>query len=89
MIFSRSSQPQLLTANSNSPLQLNLLGKEISEELEVPAWAKRVAPPLFPQVEGKQDYEIHNFSFDLVKESAFSENEEMTTKVEICPMNAG
>ena len=45
-----------------------------------------MAPDLFSQVEGKQDYQIQKFSFDYVRKNL---EEKLQIKVEICAYERG
>lgn len=55
------------TTGSDSPLRLTDLGREVSQELETTAWARRQAATLQEELSGKPDYEVHEFSFDYVR----------------------
>ncbi len=87
-ILDRISKLSHETLETKSPPRLNALGLEVSKELGAPAWAKKIAPELVPQVRGKQDYEIQKLSFDRTRTSTLVD-EEMEIKVEICAYERG
>ena len=77
------------TVTEKSPVQLNELGEVISKELDASGWAKRTAPGLVAQIEGKQPYEVQKFSFDCVKGDKAVLTESMEIKVEISAYDHG
>ena len=85
-ILNRLSKISTETLETKSPPRLNELGKEVSKELKASEWAKKTAPDVFPQIEGKQDYEIQKFSFDYVREKL---KEELQIRIEICAYERG
>lgn len=88
-IVDKLSKIPTKTLEIQSPPRLNDLGKDVAKELDAYSWVEGVAPTVFPQVEGKMDYEIQKFSFDRVRTSTLVVDEEMEIKVEICAYERG
>ncbi len=52
--------------DSGSPTQLTKLGREVSGEIQAGEWSKKQAVLLAKELQGKQPYEIQDYSFDYV-----------------------
>lgn len=72
-----------------SPIRLNDLGKEISQELGAAEWAKNEADNLIPRVRGKEPYEIQEYCFEYVTMKGFAASEEGMKQVQNSAYNHG
>ena len=52
----------------NSPLGLSELGQRISDDLDIPAMAKELAPSVKSLVEGMLPYDIQEFCFNFIRD---------------------
>jgi len=66
-IFNISTQMTSKVAGNQSPIQLTNLGKEISAQIDAPAWAEKLAEKAKENVKGKEPYDIQEFSFKYVQ----------------------
>lgn len=65
------------TVDAGSPTRLTDLGRKVSGEIGAGEWAKKQAVLLAKQLQGKQPYEIQDFSFDYVFNRHEPEEEEL------------
>ena len=56
------------TVGGKSPLSLTEIGKKVSNELNMPDMAARLAPYLKSRVEGMLPYDIQEFCFDYIRD---------------------
>ena len=71
---------------SGSPLQLTDFGEQISSKLEARNWAEILAPTLREEVEGKQPFEIDEFSNSYVEKKL---DKDMRARVAGCAYEFG
>ena len=71
-----------------SPITLTDLGKSISEEIGGSIWAKDQVEKFFPDVQGKNQYEIQELSFDYVKKK-FEPPDAFYQKMQECAYEKG
>lgn len=65
-IFLRLPPPN--PTSSTSPIELNSIGEEISQEFSAKAWAKDIAYQHKNEIEGKREFEIYDFCVTYVNE---------------------
>lgn len=69
-------KPPSILLESESPLRLNEKGRELSNELDAAEWAKRTAGQVKDDVEGKEAYDIQEFSFKFaIKDVNYTNSE--------------
>lgn len=56
------------TVGGASPLSLTEIGKVVSEALDLPALARKIAPAVNQRVSGMQAYDIQEFCFDYIRD---------------------
>lgn len=70
-LFSRLPPPS--TTESHSPLTLSAFGREVADQLSAHRWAAVFAAEIWEDVEGLEDYEVHDFCFDIVQGQSVQE----------------
>lgn len=56
------------TVGGASPLSLTEIGRIVSEALDLPAFAQKIAPAVAERVSGKPAYDIQEFCFDYIRD---------------------
>ncbi len=77
-----------LPVGKNSPLHLTDIGERMSKDISGRAWATDVAHALRHKIEGKEPYEIHEFSFQYVKKE-LEPDPDLASKIGRCAYETG
>lgn len=86
-IFERLPNPHLKTS---SPVTLTERGEAAAESIKVREWASGLAGGLASRVEGKREFEIHEFCQDYMDEmSSTGKDAEMLDRVRECAYEFG
>ena len=70
-ILLRLSRPAVA---SESPMRLTDFGREIATKLQAPQWASEVAPGLAKQLEGRQPFEVDDFSRKYIADELLADS---------------
>lgn len=85
-IFERLPAPKPIA--SGSPLRLTELGRSISDELGVSAWAVQTAPDLFHRAQGMTAYKVQEMCFEYAR-NEWKPSDEWDARIDACAYSRG